>query len=601
MTRVVVACALIVSVGHVALASDQVVNNCSTDTELQSDMAALQASGGGTLTFACGPASIVLTGGTLYTFSADAVVDGGDAVTLSGNNVTQLFTVSAGRSLTLKNITLTLGYSSSDGGCIYSAGVLILNHAILDQCRAGNDGGGIFSGTGGVVVVFNNSVISYNTANRDCGGICEFGVSLLVDHSTVDHNTSATRYAGGIGGVNLMVIRNSTISNNTAFSDGGGIFNNDGAFVEDSVVTGNSSSQGWGGAIVNDGGSLQIVASILTANHAPQGGAIANRAGPNTPSIDLLAVALGGNTAVEGGAIYNLDGNAVVRDSTFSGNQARFGGGVENRAGMTLTNVTFSGNSAGESGGIENISGTISLVHVTLTGNSGGGFSHYGVNPSQTFSVVDTLVAGNSSVNCVVWSNSQVSITSNGFNLSTDGSCAAFFNLPSDWNNANANLGGLRNNGGPTATHKVFPPSNAIDHGACLGGVATDQRGMPRPLGGWCDIGAVEYDPFADDPLVAGVTGVKAVHVTELRGRIDALRARHGRPAFTWTDPALSPTVSPIRAQHVVELRMALGDAYTGAGLTPPTYTDPGLAAGMAVKAIYVQELRAAVLALDQQ
>ena len=197
MARLMLAIILMVSVAPAVLASDQVVNNCSNDTELRNDWAALQSSGGGTLTFACGAASIVLTGGDLPLTVADAIVDGGGVVTLSGGNLTRLFTVGGSRALTLRTITLTLGYSVSDGGCVWSAGVLTLDHAVVEGCHAGNDGGGIFSSGGGKVVIHSNSVIRDNTANRDCGGICQFGVSLVVTDSHVDNNTSVTRYAGG--------------------------------------------------------------------------------------------------------------------------------------------------------------------------------------------------------------------------------------------------------------------------------------------------------------------------------------------------------------------------------------------------------------------
>jgi hypothetical protein len=105
--------------------------------------------------------------------------------------------------------------------------------------------------------------------------------------------------------------------------------------------------------------------------------------------------------------------------------------------------------------------------------------------------------------------------------------------------------------------------------------------------------------PFTD-PLVAGVTEVKGVHVTELRSRINAQRVRFGLSALAWTDPTLTPAGTvPIKAVHVTEMRAALGAAYTAHGLPAPTYTDPGLAAGMVVKAIHITELRNAVMSLE--
>jgi len=50
----------------------------------------------------------------------------------------------------------------------------------------------------------------------------------------------------------------------------------------------------------------------------------------------------------------------------------------------------------------------------------------------------------------------------------------------------------LGNNGGPTPTHALQPNSPGIDAAALLDCPATDQRGVPRPQGPRCDIGAYE-------------------------------------------------------------------------------------------------------------
>jgi len=106
--------------------------------------------------------------------------------------------------------------------------------------------------------------------------------------------------------------------------------------------------------------------------------------------------------------------------------------------------------------------------------------------------------------------------------------------------------------------------------------------------------------PFADDPLVVGVTAVKDVHVTELRTRINAQRVRFGLGNYSWTDPTLTPAGTVlVKAVHITEMRTALGQAYIAHSLTPPTYTDPGLAPGMTVKAIHITELRNAAITLE--
>jgi hypothetical protein len=104
---------------------------------------------------------------------------------------------------------------------------------------------------------------------------------------------------------------------------------------------------------------------------------------------------------------------------------------------------------------------------------------------------------------------------------------------------------------------------------------------------------------FTDDPIVPGVTVVRAVHVDELRTRINQLRVLRRLAGYSWTDPTLAPSVTSIRAVHVTELRTALADAYLAVGRQPPTYTAPSPAAGESIRAAHIDEIRSAVLTLE--
>ena len=102
---------------------------------------------------------------------------------------------------------------------------------------------------------------------------------------------------------------------------------------------------------------------------------------------------------------------------------------------------------------------------------------------------------------------------------------------------------------------------------------------------------------FTDDPIVAGETPVRAVHFTELRGRIDALRTAHGLGRFPWTDPSLAAGVTRVRGVHMSELRTALGQVYDAASRTIGFGTEP-VQAGWEIRAAHINELRRAVEAL---
>ena len=105
--------------------------------------------------------------------------------------------------------------------------------------------------------------------------------------------------------------------------------------------------------------------------------------------------------------------------------------------------------------------------------------------------------------------------------------------------------------------------------------------------------------PFTDSELTPGTTLMKAVHIIELRVRIDLLRTRQGLPAFNWTDTSLLAGVTAIRAVHFVELRAALAAVYAAAGRAVPIYTDADLRAGTTAKGVHILEIRSAVVALE--
>ncbi len=99
---------------------------------------------------------------------------------------------------------------------------------------------------------------------------------------------------------------------------------------------------------------------------------------------------------------------------------------------------------------------------------------------------------------------------------------------------------------------------------------------------------------FTDDPLVAGATIIKAVHLTELRDAVNQARGRAGLGAASWTDESLS--LVRIKAVHIRELRTNLDEARWALGLSLASYTDAQLIeGGTLVKAAHIQELRTLV------
>jgi hypothetical protein len=109
------------------------------------------------------------------------------------------------------------------------------------------------------------------------------------------------------------------------------------------------------------------------------------------------------------------------------------------------------------------------------------------------------------------------------------------------------------------------------------------------------------HPAFDDASLLAGSTFIKAVHMTQLRSRVNALRVRCGLAMFSFTDPVLTVAGTIVRAAHISELRAALNAAYVACSQSPPSYpTDPTITSGSTfVRAAHIAELRAAVVALE--
>ena len=106
--------------------------------------------------------------------------------------------------------------------------------------------------------------------------------------------------------------------------------------------------------------------------------------------------------------------------------------------------------------------------------------------------------------------------------------------------------------------------------------------------------------PFTDDPIRPGVTPIKAIHFTELRTRIDALRNGLRLGPFPWSARNLPAGITPVRLAHLLELREALSEAYVASGRVVPRWTDAAPVERVTpIRAMHLMELRGAVLALE--
>jgi hypothetical protein len=260
----------------------------------------------------------------------------------------------------------------------------------------------------------------------------------------------------------------------TTIIDGGGVGN---------VVVANNTTGNQVSAVTlrNGGGQGQVGGG--------SGGALLVLSGFAPASLTLLNSTVTGSHGTTGGGIAS-NGTLVVIGSTITGNTATsgLGGGIVVISGTTtLTNTTISGNAATsaaggmtQGGGVYVQAGSLTMTSVTIAGSSAtvgrGLYRNTSSNPTVTLS--HTLVAN--APNACSGSPFGGSV-----NLADDSTCG-FGGSPKD-----PLLGGLANNGGSTDTRALAAGSPAINAGGTC--PATDQRGVARPQGGACDIGAYEY------------------------------------------------------------------------------------------------------------
>ena len=303
--------------------------------------------------------------------------------------------------------------------------------------------------------------------------------------------------------VTPVTISGVTIRNGNAGAAPGGGVRACQVILNDSVITGNVANGGGGlaagGAAFAGGVTLTDVTITNNTAGAGDGGGLSSAG-----SATLTRVVVRGNTAYRGGGLIFFGGFIVA--STISENMANFGGGIYSPSSVSISNSTISGNTAAiNGGGIIQQQFTLELMNVTITGNTApvvGGVDYGGGGSA----VRNTIIANNVGDNC------RIQLFTQGHNLDSGNTCG--FVEPGDLQNTDPLLGPLANNGGPTQTHALLGGSPAIDGGDSNFCSATDQRGVARPQGPGCDIGAYEMSVPVDLSVTKTVDPISILPVT---------------------------------------------------------------------------------------
>jgi CSLREA domain-containing protein len=284
------------------------------------------------------------------------------------------------------------------------------------------------------------------------------------------------------------------------------------------VTGGNDDLIPGGGIAVLDAASLHLSDSTVTGNLADRGGGIYTEG-----VLDVKRSLIADNradgeetTPVGGGIEIDNIGSAALENTTVAKNIARNGpgddgqgGGIYTSANLDLHNVTIAENEAAPPG---------------VGSNGGGLFQNFGVSTTLRTLATNTLVARNVGRNCGGTADPHAIQATNGL---SDELAQPSCNAPGSTNVlvADTRLGSLADNGGPTDTMALLDGSPGIDAGASC--PAADQRGVARPQGARCDIGAYEaaaaqssQPPGQEEqPLPAPVAG-KSVNALPKSGTV---------------------------------------------------------------------------------
>ena len=363
------------------------------------------------------------------------------------------------------------GTNPNDGLCtlheaIVSANMNAPSGGVAGECAAGSPGADTIEITAtGTIALFSDlpNVTDSLTVNGPAGGITISGggtqrsgfatgdnLVLNLNRLNIVDGYFPSGFGGAVAlgnGVNLN-IADSSFSNNYAGDYGGAIWSGDGATTTINILNTTFYSNTSGPSSPGLGGAIYSRVPLMIANSAFYS---------NTVTGDKCCTG--------GGAIFIYSNTLTITNSTFAYNSLDGPGGAIYTtlyARATILNSTFAHNDASISGGAVFVNGPVTMTN--------------------------TIVAFNGSHDC------SGTITDGGYNIDSGTTCGF---VSGSMSNTDPRLAPLGKNGGPTKTMALLAGSPAID--AVLTGCpppATDQRGIPRPQGARCDIGAFEAGLF---------------------------------------------------------------------------------------------------------
>ena len=262
------------------------------------------------------------------------------------------------------------------------------------------------------------------------------------------------------------------------------------AVIKDVVLRSNTAGTEGGGGLYTVSTNLKVSRTTFVANSSPRGAGMYVPTGiVGSPSGTIESSTFDGNTGDLGAGLY-LDGathdisftddpDIEVVNSTFAGNQANVsGGGIAAILGAKITldnsTVAYNGADVDSSGG-----------------GSGGGMYQSAPSDPADFQIKDIVLGENTVGSTGDGPQCYGEYTGGGLIAGSTSGCSIGGDFVAD-----AKIGPLAENGGPTRTISLDADSPAVNRPNPFDCPALDQRGRKRDAN--CDSGSFERKP--NDP-----------------------------------------------------------------------------------------------------
>lgn len=497
--------------------------------------AALADAGEARVTFGvCPTPTAVILFTSVKNISSDVIIDGDQKIMLRGNGSTGLFNVQPFGNLTLRRVVLARGNANNGGAvAVSNSSELVVDHSIFSNNTATTNGGAIHA-TGGSVSI-EGSIFLSNTAGATGGAFNTVNNSVTISGTYFQANTAES--GGAIANSRTQAwITGTTFVLNRSDEHGGAIHLLDASAADgrlsilDSRFQANRADatglgSGGGGGIYAQSTTLYLTGTEFINNRAAFAGALrlafaegsVNRSRFNGNQVNSIVG--------EGGAVNLINSEYLISASAFISNTANQNGGAifvyqTSTATQTprITGSTFHSNASNTQGSAihafkAGVSNAVSPIHIeNSTFHESGGSNEAIYSNRMHLELLHVTISDNplgieldgstalTLTNSVLQNDANCDLASNALSTTyftfLDGGVCGLLGSGTISTTATV-LGPFQDNGGGPRTRLPLEGSLIHDSADLTRCLSIDQRGVTRPDGAGCDMGATELTSAA--------------------------------------------------------------------------------------------------------